>query len=267
MQAPIIESSPTSSPHLDMPAAETADAAWKPLYRVGSVAALIGVVVIPIAIIVFVAWPPPSFQPTPSAVINWFRLLRDNTFLGLLSFDLLLMTGQITSALVLLALFIALRRISQSLTTIALAAGFVGVTVYLTANPVFSLLSLSNQYPAATTTERSQLVAAGQALLATYQGTPFDVAYVLAGVATLIIAVVMLRSTLFSKGIAYVGIVMGLLMLVPATAGTIGVVLSLVSLVPTMIWDILIARRLFQLGQGGSKPAAKQPAASTSHSV
>jgi hypothetical protein len=57
----------------------------------------------------------------------------------------------------------------------------------------------------------------------------------------------MLRSGIFSKFIAYTGLVMGALMLIPASAGTVGLLLSLVSLAPTVIWLILVARRLFQL--------------------
>jgi hypothetical protein len=60
----------------------------------------------------------------------------------------------------------------------------------------------------------------------------------------------MLQSNVFSKATAYVGIVMGVLMLVPPTVGTIGLLLSLISLIPTLIWLIPIARRLFQLGSG-----------------
>ncbi len=93
-------------------------------------------------------------------------------------------------------------------------------------------------------------MATGQAILANYQGTAFDVYYLLSAIATLIISAVMLRSNTFSKGIAYVGIVTGVLMLVPPTAGTIGLYLSLISLVPVAIWYVLIARKLFMLAQG-----------------
>ena len=72
--------------------------------------------------------------------------------------------------------------------------------------------------------------------------------YVLGGVALLIISTVMLRSTIFSKVTAFVGLVLSVTMLVPPTVGTIGLVFSLVSLVPLEIWLILIARRLFRLG-------------------
>jgi hypothetical protein len=73
------------------------------------------------------------------------------------------------------------------------------------------------------------------------------VGYLLGGIGVLITAAVMLRSRIFGKFIAYTGLVMGALMLVPASAGTVGLLLSLFSLAPTVIWLILIARRLFQL--------------------
>ncbi|MGA2240257.1 MAG: hypothetical protein ABSG74_13705 [Candidatus Bathyarchaeia archaeon] len=222
---------------------ETEDSAWKSLYRVGGTAALIMAVFIPIQIIILVAW------PLPSTVIGWFTLFQNNRLLGLLDMDLLLIVDQVLVALVLLALYIALRRASQSWMAIALMAGLLGIAAYFASAAAFEMLSLSDQYAAATTdAQRSLFLAAGQAMLATYQGTAFDVGYVLEGVALLIVAVVMLRSTFFSKRTAYVGILMGVMSLVPPTAGTIGLLFSLGSLAPLEIWDILIARRLFQLG-------------------
>ena len=117
------------------------------------------------------------------------------------------------------------------------------------------MLSLSNQYAAATTeAQRAMSLAAGQATLAIWQGAAFDVGYVLEGLALLIIAVVMLRSNVFSKVTAYVGILLGVMSLLPPTAGTIGLFFALGSLVPLEIWDILVGRRLFRLGRGGPFP-------------
>ena len=82
--------------------------------------------------------------------------------------------------------------------------------------------------------------------------------YILGAVATLIMSVVMLRSTIFSKATAYLGIATGVLMIVPPTVGTIGVYISLLSLLPLVIWYILVARRLLQLARGASKDEAKQ---------
>ncbi len=88
-------------------------------------------------------------------------------------------------------------------------------------------------------------------MLAIYQGTTFDVSYVLLAVAPLIISVVMLRSNTFGKVTAAVGMVANVLAVgffVPA----IGVFLSLISVVALLIWYVLIARSLFTLAQGGS---------------
>lgn len=243
MRIPSEAQSSESHQPIDESNVETADFAWKSLYRIGGTAALTMAVFIPIQIIIYVAWPPPT------TVIGWFTLFQSNWLLALLDMDLLLIVDQVLVALVLLALYIALRRDSQSFMAIALVAGLVGIAAYFASTAAFEMLSLSAQYWAATThAQRSMILAAGQAMLAIYQGTAFDVGYILEGFALLIVAVVMLRSTTFGKATAYVGILLGVMSLVPPTAGTIGLFFSLGSLVPLEIWDILVARRLFQLG-------------------
>ncbi len=233
--------------------AEATASAWKPLYRVGGAAALTIVGIMVIQIIVYIAWPPPS------TVLGYFTLFHRNGLLGLLSLDLLYIVDNALVVLLYLALYAALRRASPSFMAIALALGLVGIAAYFASNTAFEMLSLSNQYAAATTdAQRSQFLAAGQAMLATYQGTAFNVYYILNAVATLIISVVMLRSTIFGNVTAYAGIVAGVLMLIPSTAGTIGLYFAFCSLVPTAIWLILIARRLFMLAQGVSKEEANR---------
>ena len=102
--------------------------------------------------------------------------------------------------LVLLALYAALRRANQSLMAIALILGLVGIAAYFASTAALEMLSLSDQYAAATTdAQRYMFLAAGQAMLAIWTGTAFDVGYILEGVSLLIIAVVMLRSTIFRK--------------------------------------------------------------------
>jgi hypothetical protein len=111
------------------------------------------------------------------------------------------------------------------------------------------MLSLRDQYAATTIdAQRITLLASGQALLTSLQSSTFYVSYILMSAAGLIISAVMLRSNIiFSKVTAYVGFlagVLGLGLFVP----TIGLLLSLISLIPTLMWYILIARRLFRLG-------------------
>lgn len=232
--------------------AENADSRWKGLYKVGGVAALIIVVLIPIQAIVFIAWPPPS------TVIGYFTLFQNNKLLGLLDLDLLLIVDQALAIPILLALYIALRRASESFMAIATTLALVGIAAYFASNTAFNMLSLSDQYAAATTdAQRAMFLAAGQAMLAIYNGTAFHMSYIIGSVAIIIISAVMLRSNIFSKVTAYAGILAGVIgfgLYVP----TIGIFISLFSVVGLWIWYILIARRLFQLGQGVSKEEANR---------
>lgn len=217
---------------------------WRSLYLMGSAGAVLAVLCIALAVVVFIAW------PIPTTVEAWFARYHQNGFIGLLDLDLLLVTSYVAMIPLYLALYVALRRVSPSLMALALACDLLGAALMVTVNPAFAMLSLSDQYAAATTeVQRVQLRAAGQALLTNWQGTAFDVAYFLGAVAALLIAAVMLRSTIFSRTTAYAGLAMGALALVPATAGTVGIVVSLVSLVPTVFWLILVGLRLFEVGR------------------
>ncbi len=252
-----IESPPASQGRMDESHAKIADSAWKSLYKVGGVAALAEIAIIVIQAPIFILY------PQPTTVMGHLTQFQSNKLLGLLDLDLMLILGGAFSVLILLALYAALRRASPSLMTIALTLGLGGIALFFAVNPTFSMLYISDQYAAATTdAQRAPFLAAGEALWANYNGTAFGLFFVLSGVAYLIIAAVMLRSGVFSKTTAYVGILMGVMMLVPPlpTVGTIGLVLSYIVIVPSAIWDILIARQLFRLGRGVSKEEAKQPA-------
>lgn len=216
---------------------------WQTLHTVGGVTALAVLMLIPIQMVVFFIWPPPS------SVIGWFTLFQDNALVGLLDMDLLLIVDYLLLIGLFSALWASLRRANESLMAIALILQLVATASYLASTVAFEMLTLSNQYATATTDEeRSLFLAAGQAMLVTWQGTAFDVSYVLSALAVLIVSAVMLRSHLFSKVTGYVGMSAGVLMLVPPTAGTIGVLFSLLSLAPLAVWLPLIARRLLRSG-------------------
>jgi len=82
--------------------------------------------------------------------------------------------------------------------------------------------------------------------------------------AGLVISLVMLRSDIFGKGIAFAGILASVLLLVGdlGTAAnshsSIIAVLISIGYVLLMIWFFLIARRLFQLGRLEGKTLPKQ---------
>lgn len=215
---------------------------WTSLYRLGAVAALLMVLLIPIESAIFIIWPPPS------TAADYFALFQHNWLLGLLSLDLMYLLVNTLMIPIYLALAVALRRTSPAWIVTALTLSLVGVAAFYAGKPAFEMLGLSTHYARATTdAQRAMFLAAGEAMLAIHNGTAFDAYYILNAVALLIFSAVMLRSTIFSKANAYLGFLSGGLMLVPSTAGTIGVAFALGSLVPWTIWLVLFARTLFQL--------------------
>ncbi len=217
---------------------------WATLYRVAGTAAIVMAVLIPVQSFLFIAYPPPS------TVVDYFALFQRSPFVGLLNLDLLLVLDNILMVLIYLGLYMALRRINPSLITIGLTLSLVGIAAYLASNTGFEMLSLSHRYAAATTeAQRASLLAAGQGMLAIYSGTGFAAYYVLNAVALLLFSWVMLRSSVFSKANAYLGLAAGFLMSIPSTAGLIGVLFAMLSLVPWFAWLMLFSRQIFRLAQ------------------
>lgn len=228
---------------------ESLDRSWRPLCVVGAIATLVTVALIPVQIVIFVLWPP----PLDGSALDWFELFQDNWLRGLLGLDLLYI---VTNALLIphyLALYVVLRRASQTLMAIALTSGLVGLTAYFSSTVAFEMWSLSQGYAdASSASEQAIYLSAGEAMLASFQGTAFIVYYLLNGVALLLIALAMLRSTVFSRRTAYAGLVAAALMAVPSVFGTIGMVFAFASLLPWAVFSILAARQLLELGKDTS---------------
>lgn len=220
------------------------DTPWKGLCNAGGVAALSMLVLMIAQIVIFVIWPPPN------TVAGYFALFDNSWLLGLLSLDLLYIVDSILLILIYLALYIVLRRSGESAMLIAVVFGIAGVIAYFASNTAFEMLSLSNQYAAATAeAQRASLLTAGQIMLERYTGTAFDIYYVLNTIVLFILFPVMLRSKGFGKATAYIGLAAGVLMVVPSSAGTLGLYFSLASLVPWAVWLVLVGRRLLQFGR------------------
>jgi hypothetical protein len=223
---------------------DLAEEAWRPLYRLGAIAAVAMVVLLPVAGAAFV------LAPTPTDATSAFELFQRNPLLGLLSLDLTYMIEILLAGVLLLVLSVALRRVNPSLIALALFLDVTATAVYFASNPAFEMLTLSVRHAgAATDAERSMFFAAGEAMLATYTGTAFNSSYVMAGLAGLVIATVMLRSDVFGRTTARLGIVMGVLALVPPTIGKVGIFAAFIYLAPFAVWCVLIARRLSELGR------------------
>ena len=217
---------------------------WSGLYRAGVVAALLTVVLVPIQAAAFIIW------PTSVSAQFYFELLQQNKLYGLLALDVLYAVDNALVVLVLLALFVALRQTNRSATAVALALGLVGAGAFFSSNPAASMLTLGDQYAAATgEAQRAMYLAAGQAVLALFTSSAYHASYILGSIAGLTMSVVMLKSPAFGRTAGYAGIaanVLGFGLYVPV----IGVWLSLLSVIPfLMIWYVLVARRLLRLAR------------------
>jgi hypothetical protein len=101
-------------------ASEFADPGWKTLYRVGAVAALVAVIVFrrnfSVELVQFKGFGIIRGLPTtwPSSALDWFVLLQDNGFVGLVLLNVVDLVNYALVGLIFLALYGALRRVNQS---------------------------------------------------------------------------------------------------------------------------------------------------------
>ena len=214
---------------------------WNSLYRTAAIAALISVALFMFQIVAFFVWPPPS------TVQGHFALLQSRPLIGLVSLDFVIILDEVLAIPICLALYLTLRRLNEPLVLIATALSAVSIVCFLIATPALNMLYLSRQYAAASTAaERNGFLGAGQAVLSFWLGTPYQVGYVLGSIDMVLISFVMLRSSIFSKFTAYMGILAGAVgfgVYVP----NVGVFISILSVVGMQIWYVLIALALLRL--------------------
>jgi len=214
------------------------------LYRLTAATLVAGLAIMPVQIVVFLASPPPC------DVAGYFDLLQARPLLGLLNLDLLYMLSNLLLVPLYLAFYVTLRRSGESLIPLALVVGLLGLAIYFSTNPGLEMLSFAGKYAAAgTEAERLVFIAAGEVMLARFTGTSFTVYYLLSGLALLLFAGVMLRSTVYSRLTARMGLLAGLLMLVPSSAGQIGVAFSLASLIPWVAFCVLLIRQFLRMAR------------------
>jgi len=226
------------------------------LSRIGGLAALICAGMYFVALGIYV----PAYRvgPPPVTVLEWFTLFQVKPltglfFLGLADIIIMILWGPMA-----LALYPVLKQSNQTWTRIATIFVFVGMAFFLATNMAFAMLYLSRQYTAAVTeAQQSNLLSAGQAMLAVTEGSRMLPLVPLAG---MIFSIIMLQSKNFSKMTAWVGILgLGLLSASGLVAGyaTAGPTTAISTIIVgvtyagggllSLVWYILIGLRLLKL--------------------
>jgi hypothetical protein len=206
----------------------------------------------------------------PTTVSAWFMLLQSDPLVGLTWLNVFDLVNYALVGVMFLALWVVLKRVNRSVMVSATGLGLIGIAITFASNQALPLLSLSHQYAAATTeAQRIMLLVDGQALLALNRVSSLSkyLSLLFIAVAGLLISIVMLRSKIFSRTTAYVGILASTFDLAYCLAFAFmpaldGEMLAL-CFIPAaglflMIWHILIGRRLYQVGRLIGKTQSQQ---------
>jgi hypothetical protein len=191
----------------------------------------------------------------PETAEDVFALLQERRVEGLFRLELLTLLNVGVYYLWFFGLYAALRRTDAALATLATALAFAGVTLFLAAHPLSSLLTLSERWATATEAQQGQLVAAGEALLAAdmWHSTGAAFGGLIIEVGAILACLVMLRGTAFSRTTAGVGLATHGLDLTQMVLGifipAVKVAIMMVAGPLYLVWFFLIGRRLLQLGR------------------
>jgi hypothetical protein len=208
------------------------------------VAALLSIVIIPLSVVAFFVWP---LWPE-----NILLVIQEDWLAGLMGLDVMYLASTVLGIPLFLVLYVTLKEVDDGWALIGLTLGLLGLVCLVPSRPIPEIFSLSDQFAAATTdAERAIYQSAGEGMLAHFHGMAYHTHYVLGSASLLISSFLMLRGDTFSRATAYVGIVTNIVVFglyVPE----VGVYISMLSVVGYLMWYILIARKLIQLGWGRS---------------
>jgi hypothetical protein len=228
-----------------------AERSWRRLCLAGGVGALVSLLasLATMAVLFTVGGPPETAEGT-------FSLLQDHRVVGLLRLELLSLFNVGAYYLTFFGLYAALRRTDAALSAFSTLLVFAGVTLFLASHPLSSMLGLSDRWAAAATeAESHRLLAAGEAILAAdmWHSTGAAFGGFIVEVGAILISLVMLRSTVFSRVTAWVGLVTHGLDLTQIVLGLFIPVVKVPIMVVAgplyLVWFFLIGRRLLQLGR------------------
>ena len=235
---------------------------WAELYGLGGAAALVAAGLILAEVVAF------ALHPQPGTAGDWFVLFQNDRLLGLLNFWGLEVPMYLMFVPLFLALYVALGASNPARTAMGLTFALLGIGIFLATNNPFAMLSVSDQYAAATTeAQRASVLAAGQAVLAATTQRAVggvNLGLFLVSVAGLIISSVMLQGTLFSRATAHFGLLAHALSLADylRNALTASPLVALLVILPNapflVIWYALVGRRLYHLGRRDAKALRDQ---------
>jgi hypothetical protein len=229
---------------------------WKSVYVFGGIAAILSLIAV-VADIVIGSSTGGNLSQLPQTAVERFSQFQQNAWLGLYNLDLLNAVNQLISIPVYFALYAALRMTNKPYAMFGLIIFLLGTTIFVANNTALPMLELSNKYAAADEHQKAMLAAAGEAMLARGEhgslGAFFS--FLLPTLAALIMSLVMLQGSIFSRMNAYIGIVGNTFMLIyvvlvtfAPTVKDMAIAFAMPGGLLLLVWMILFTVRLFRLG-------------------
>ncbi|MDJ0754349.1 MAG: hypothetical protein QNJ45_12580 [Ardenticatenaceae bacterium] len=223
----------------------------KGLYRMGGVAAFLQLAAILILTIVIA-----TLGPKPTTAEEYFAIHQSSRVAAVLRGDflLLILIGLYLGTFP--ALYMALRHLNPIATAMATLLTIIAVTLTFSSESTFSLLHLGDLYGAAETdAQRVQLLAAGEAVIATdmwHNSGAYMCGILLQG-SGVMISLIMLRSKAFSKITAYSGLLGNGLDLIqhvlhPLVPGVSAVIMGVMGIF-YLVWFPMLGRDLLRLSR------------------
>jgi len=200
------------------------------------------ILIIPIQVMIFM------FVPMPEDALGFITLMHDNPVMGLLHMDLLYILNNTFLIFFYFVLFMTLNPKHKSMFNIALITGIVGAILYYTSNRSVEMLLLSDRYFNTTDpTLRLSYIAIAESYLDIWKGTAFNTYYVLSAISLILFSIEMLKSSFYKRSTGIIGLISGILMVVPSGFGMVGLIMSLLSLIPWIIFSVMVVKRLNQI--------------------
>jgi hypothetical protein len=231
-------------------ASASPDPSWKGVYRVGSISAALYVLLILVPLVLLNTLPQPPLSGG-AATLQYIASYKPVYIIELVSFVGLSLPAMV----VFLALYGVLKHLNKGYAALGAIVGIASEVIALAYNsspPSLNggLLYLSDQYVAATTAaQRAAFATASESLIAVSNAV--NGAGILTAIGILILSLVMLRGV-FHKGVAYLGIVTGLLGIVSeALRDMIGPGYYVYGLL-LPIWFLAAGWKLYRLGSSSS---------------
>lgn len=235
------------------------DASWEKMYLIGGVMSLLALLgtLIDISLTMVPGW---EITTVPATILGWFTQFQEQPILGLRNLDLLNAFILFIQIPMFLALYGVHRKTNQAFAALTLIIFLLGTFLFISNNAALPMLGLSKQYfLASTESQKLSIEGASLALLAKGEHGSMGafLGFFLSSIGTFMISFVMLQGKIFSRGAAWTGI-SGITLLILYTvgntfmpnAGENTLILAMPGGILMIVWNVIVAKKLFQLSSG-----------------